>query len=91
MKNIVNVKEVKVSTKTEQKNLAASISYSLKEGNIVKCIALVQAIMVLTRAICLVNIFKGEDLKLDFQPSLEYINCNDLEIHNAVVFVIKIK
>ncbi|MDS0527599.1 stage V sporulation protein S [Clostridium sp. SHJSY1] len=86
-----NIKEVKVATKTDPKLLATSIIYSLKEGKHIKLIAFGQAVMVLTKAVCMVNLFKDDTITIDFQPSMQYVTGSDLSIHNAVVFNISIK
>lgn len=83
------IKEVKVSVKTDPKQLATSILYALKEDKVVKAIALGQAIIVLTKSLAILNLIKDKQMKFDFQPEMQYITgTGDLNIHNAVVFTI---
>lgn len=84
-----NVKEVKVSQKTDPKQLATSIIYSLKDNKTIKAMALGQAIMVLTKAVCMVNLFKDEDMDIQFIPEMQYKTADDLTIRNFVVFTIR--
>lgn len=83
-------KIVKVSRKTDPKQLATSMLYSLKEGYEIEAVALGESIIVLTKALCMMNMFKEPELKIDFQPKMKYVKDQEDEIKNSVSFTINL-
>lgn len=82
------IKEVRVSSKTNPKQIATSILYSLNEGKLVRAVSIGESIKTLTKSIALLNTIKPKDIRIDFQPKFEYIETNE-GIANAVVWFVE--
>lgn len=85
------IKEVRVSAKTDPKQLATSIRYSLKDKFTVRAYSLGEASLVLFKALALLNIIKDNDEIYDFQPILEYKMDKKGDIKNFLVCEVKKK
>lgn len=85
-----NIKEIRVSAKTNVKMLASSIIYSLEEGLTVKAISIGEAIRTLTFAIALINTAEEKTYDIDINLKIEYVKTNT-GIKDAIVWYLKKK
>ena len=80
------VKIIRVSSKTDPKQLAYSMKYSLAENLQIKAYAIGESIKVLNKALAMLNIFTRNKNLFDFQPSLEYTTDDNGVIKNVLVW-----
>lgn len=85
---MVKTKTVRVSSKTNPKQLATSLIYSLDEGYQVKAIAIGESIKTLAKALAMINLF-SRDSKYDFQPMLEYMKDDSDIFKNVLTWTIR--
>ena len=83
------IKTVRVSRKTDPKQLAISLIYSLDQGLTVKAYSIVEASKILCKALAMMNLFQqGKNIKYDFQPTLEYMKDDTGTIKNVLCWTI---
>ena len=84
-----NKKEVRVSSKTDPKQLAVSILFSLKEGKEIRAISIGEAVKTMAKAVAMIDVL-AKNIKFNLSLKYEYIETKD-GIKNAIVWTLSIK
>lgn len=84
-----NIKEIKVSSKTDPKQLASSIALFIQDGYSVKATAIGEALKNILKAIALMNTFEHSLDVYDFQPQMGYIETPTGIMPAVVIYIAK--